>query len=247
MDKAAFLSQADGLFIELLRFDHMAFDPGSAAEVRSAHLVAELLDEIHQRPEKFANGCRTSEFIQHAANTLFDGNLSRLAKYLGNVSVIENCCRDRHRKISLPMLTTIADRCDCKISDVVLGNDLKLHKMYADAKATSVTLARQRGVRTFKTSDALLTELDKLDKLGILHNLSQASRLLDVNINCLQTLTPDFAAMLVHRGQESRRMEKLTCKERAFDEYWRHFQELRQEGVTSTRKKLRSGYCRVPE
>ncbi|WP_243751264.1 hypothetical protein [Paraburkholderia sp. BL10I2N1] len=209
----------------------------SEEQIRSAHLVTELLDEIHQCPEKFANANRTSEFIQHAANTLFDGKLARLAKYLGNKHVIDQCCRYRRRQMSLPMLTTIADRCGCKISDVVLGNNLKLRKMYENANA-SVVLFRHRGVRTFKTSDALIAELEKRYKLGLLKNLSQACRLLDVNQNCLHILAPDFATMLVHRGQESRRAEKLARKEEGFNEYWKYFQELLGEDIKPTRSKV---------
>ena len=208
----------------------------SEEQVRSAHLVAELLDDIHQCPDKFTNGNRTSEFIQHAASTLFDGNRSQLAKYLGNIKAIQNI-RSRNRTMSLPMLTIVADRCGCKICDVILGNNATLRRMYESANAT-VFLYRYRGVRTFKTSDALLVELEKLDKYGVLTNRSEACRLLDVNENCIQRLAPNFAMLLVHRGQELRRKEKLARRERGFNEYWKYFQELLQEDVKPTRQKV---------
>jgi hypothetical protein len=98
----------------------------SEEQIRSAHLVAELLDEINQCPEKFANANWTSEFIEHATNTLFNGKLARLAKYLGNKRILNNC-RYLRRPISLPLLTTIAGRCGCKISDVVLRQRVKIN------------------------------------------------------------------------------------------------------------------------
>jgi hypothetical protein len=205
-------------------------------QMRSAQLVAELLDEVHQCPEKFLNAYRTKEFIQHAADTLFNGNIARLAKYLGNQAALDNCCA-RGRQISLPMLTTIADRCGCKISDVLLKSDMKLCRVYESAN-TSIVLYRHRGIRTFKTSHALIVELERLDSHGLLKNLSHACRLLDVSKNCIQKLAPDFATMLVHRGQKSRREEKLAREERGFDEYWKYFQELRREGIRPTRPKV---------
>jgi hypothetical protein len=135
------------------------------------------------------------------------------------------------------MLATIADRCGCKISDVILGNNIKLCKAYESANA-SVVLFRNRGVRTFKTSHALIAELEKLEKSGLLKNLSHACRLLDVNVNCIKTLAPDFSAMLVQRGQKLRRAEKLARNENGFDEYWKYFQELRREGIRPSKAKV---------
>jgi hypothetical protein len=57
----------------------------------------------------------------------------------------------------------------------------------------------------------------------------------DVNPNCLYKLAPDFSWMIVRRGQESRRVEKLAREERGFNEYWKYFQELRRAGIKPTR------------
>ncbi|WP_321927389.1 TniQ family protein [Paraburkholderia guartelaensis] len=57
--------------------------PASDQQIRTARLIAELLDDIHQRPEMFTIGASTGTFLQHAANTLFGGNISRLANHLG--------------------------------------------------------------------------------------------------------------------------------------------------------------------
>jgi hypothetical protein len=132
----------------------------------------------------------------------------------------------------------MAERCGCKISDVVLGNNPKLRRTLENANAGAVVIHRRSGVRSFKTSDALLAELEKLDKLGLLINLSQTCRLLDVNVSCLQLLAPAFATMLVQRGRDLRRTEKLARQERGFNEYWKYFQELLAEGIKPTRSKV---------
>jgi hypothetical protein len=201
-------------------------------QVRSARLVAELLDKIHQCPEPFANGSWTGEFIQHSANTLFDGNIFRLAKHLGVPRTLVVDWRTGQRP-SLPMLTIIANRCGCAISDVLLGNNVMLRKMYESPDARTVICRRRQFVK-FKTSVALIAELKRLEKLGLTKNLSQACRLLDVNESCLRRLAPDFAARLVQRGREARRREKIEREETRFNDYWQSFQEIYRENRKPT-------------
>ncbi|MPW10125.1 hypothetical protein GCT19_31570 [Paraburkholderia sp. CNPSo 3155] len=206
-------------------------------QVRSAHLVAQLLDEIHQFPEAFSNCSRIGEFMQHAVNTLCDGSGRRLARYLGVYHGRVDSWLSGQRA-SLPILTIIANRCDCKISDILLGKNVKLRKKYASADGYNKVVQRHRRAPRFKTSDALVAALEGLDKLGLVSNLSQASRLLNTGYCSLRRLAPGFAALLVRRGQEARHREKLARDEKLFNEYWKCFQDVLSENARPTRERV---------
>lgn len=134
--------------------------------------------------------------MQHAAITLFDGSFYRLARHLGvNAGLVRHWLYGQ--RVSLPMLTTIADCCGCKISDILLGKHVKLQKRHANADSYTV-VGHPRGAHRFATSDALVAALQRLDELGSLRSLNQACRLLDMNQNTFRRLAPDVAALLVH-------------------------------------------------
>ncbi|MGF6786949.1 hypothetical protein OKW27_001262 [Paraburkholderia sp. 35.1] len=208
----------------------------SAEQIRSACLIAELLDDIHQRPEVFAHGGLTGKFLQHAANTLFGGDVPKLANHLdvqaGNIANWFSGTRP-----SLPHLANIAIRCGCNISDVLLGNDAKLREMHASSDSRAKVKRRPRFGK-FQSSEHLLAELEHLDKSGEVKNLSQVCRLLDVSESCIRKLAPDFAAQLVKRGREARHKEKIEGQKARFNAYWQFFQELCRENEWPTGKRV---------
>ena len=153
---------------------------------------------------------------------------------------LHKVCRARVcQRVSLPMLTTIADCCGCKISDILLGKHVKLQKKHANADGYTV-VGHPRGAHRFATSDALVAALQGLDELGLFRSLNQACRLLDMNQNTFRRLAPDVAALLVRRGQEFRHREKLAREERRFSEYWKCFQEMLVKNIRPTREKVQA-------
>jgi hypothetical protein len=199
-------------------------------------LIAELLDDIHRRPELFARGSLTTKFLQHAANTLFDGQMPELAKHLGVSSgQLLGWCSGTLP--SLPHLANIANRCGCKISDVLLGNEVKLKKTCTSYNSRTKVKRRPR-LGKFQSSEHLIGELKKLDNLRKTKNLLQTSRLLDVSDSCIRKLAPEYAVQLVHRGREARHKEKIEGEKARFNAYWQSFQELCRENKRPAGKRV---------
>jgi transcriptional regulator with XRE-family HTH domain len=208
----------------------------SAEQIRSARLIAELLDDVHQRPELFAHSGSTGKFLQHASNTLFDGELTKLAKHLGvQAGNISNWCSGT--RPSLPHLANIANRCGCNISDVLLGNDVTLEKMPESANSRTKVKRRLRFGK-FQSAENLIAELKRLDKLGKTKNLSQTCRLLDISDSSIRKLAPDYAAQLVIKGREARHQEKIEGEKARFDAYLQTFEQLCKENTRPTGKRV---------
>lgn len=205
--------------------------------MQSARLVAELLDDIHQHPDAFANKNPPSEFLQHAKSTLFEGQNKRLANHLGisNAEVSVWCSGKIYP--SLPRLLLIANCCGCCVSDILLGNKVILRKV-DPASVARPLIVRQRWGAATKTSERLLAELGRIFESGSAQNLRQAARLLDVDEKFLRKLAPDIAARLVKRGRETMRREKIQREEARFDAFRQSFQELLLENIYPTAQKV---------
>ena len=208
----------------------------SAEQIRSARLIAQLLDDIHRHPELFEGGSSTTKFFQHAANTLFDGQMSELAKHLG-ISTGQLSGWRSGTQPSLPRLANIASRCGCTISNVLLGNEVKLRTTRTSFKLRKKVGRRPR-LGKFHSPERLIEELKTLDNLGKTKNLLQTARLLDVSYSCILKLAPEYAAQLVQRGREARHKEKIEGEKARFNAYWQSFQELCRENRWPTGRRV---------
>ncbi|MEX3856489.1 TniQ family protein [Paraburkholderia sp. BR10923] len=209
----------------------------SDQQVRMARLIADLLDDIHEDPEAFANGAPISEFLQHAAITLFEGKISKLFSHL-------RCPKSFYKlkygatRPSLPLVAHIASTFDCDISDILLGRKvpLKIIDLSFDFKRLNC----RRHFRIVESSDALLTDLKNLESSGMAKNLNQTCSLLDVNKDRLRKLAPDIVARIVKIGREDRHRQKFEREESNFAKYWQCYQELRSQHVRPTRNRVSS-------
>ncbi|MEX3929154.1 TniQ family protein [Paraburkholderia sp. BR10936] len=210
----------------------------SSQQVQKARLIADLLDEIHEDPEAFANGAPICEFLQHAAITLFDGKISKLFSYLRCGKLFY---RWKHgvTKPSLPLVARIASAFDCNISDILLGRKVPL-KRIVDLSFDFKRLNCRRHFRIVESSEALLTDLRNLESSGMAKNLNQTCRLLDVNKDRLRKLAPDIVARIVKIGREDRHRQKFEREEANFNNYWQCYQELRSQHVQPTRDRVSS-------
>lgn len=209
----------------------------SEMQVKSARLVAELLDDIHQHPYAFENGDSPAEFLRHAINTMYDGRALRLANHLGvdNVAVYGWC--SGRISPSLPRLVLIAYCCGCAVSDVILGNKVMLRRQSRPSDANPLVIRQRCGGA--KPPEQLLADLERVFESGLARNLSHAARLLDVDEHFLRRLAPAIAARLVQRGRENRHREKIQREEARFVAFWQSFQELRSENIYPNDKKVR--------
>lgn len=196
----------------------------TAEQAQSARLVAELLADVHQHPDAFANCAPPSKFLMHAANTLFEGRIGRLAKHIGiaDAQVYNWCFGDRHP--SFPHLVRLAQCFDCGISDVLLGNRVVLKKIHRSPDARPLVAKHLFGAA--KTAEQLLAELHTAYESGSAFNLTRAAVLLGVTERFLHRLAPDISASLVQRGREVRHRKKYQREEGLFSVYFEAFQEL---------------------
>jgi hypothetical protein len=101
---------------------------------------------------------------------------------------------------SLPRLVLIAYHCGCGISDVLLGNKVKLRKVCRNS-ATKCLIKRTR-TGSARPLEELQADLEKLVELGTSPTLRAAARSLDVSEKYLRKMAPDIAAMLAANGKD---------------------------------------------
>ncbi|TCG03061.1 hypothetical protein BZM27_51280 [Paraburkholderia steynii] len=199
----------------------------SEEQVQSAGLVAELLDDVHQYPDAFANGGAPGDFLQHAISTLFDGDAEKFADHVG-IDMASLCnwryyWRSKNIYPCLPRLLRLAYCCGCAISDVILGNKVMLKRVYQPSNNYRVMWLNHG---TAKTSRDLLTRLNEVFESEPTLNLSQVAQVLEVSQSFLRRLAPDITALIVQRGKEARRRRKVQREEARFDQYYKSFQAL---------------------
>lgn len=206
-------------------------------QITSARLVAELLDDVHQHPQVFADRSSPSTFLQYAVSTLFNGKAAQFANHLGiNRSELHGWTTGKIRP-SLPRLVLIAYCCGCGVSDVLLGNRVMLTKVRRTVDARCLAKRQRNG--SAKSKEELLAELEKIVDSGVASNLRSAARLLDISEKFLHRLAPDIAARLVATGKEVKHAEILQREDLRFEHFWQSFQDLCLRNVYPARRKVR--------
>lgn len=197
----------------------------SKEDIQTAILIRDLLDDVHQRPDVFETEGSSAAFLCRARDEFFDGKITHLAREIDIPFTQFPLWVSGEESISLPLLVRVAKYFACTLSDVILNREIT-HDERGDCGTDRRKKANRSRDTVSKWSSEMETEIQRLDKLGLLKNAREAALLLHISYPTLRHHAPDFVSRLVRRGREIKRSEATRRKEARFDLYWREFQEL---------------------
>lgn len=212
--------------------------PAAEQQIKSANLVAQLLDAIHHDSARFRGYCSADAFLRHAVDTLFNGIAENLAKHLGvSKSELHGWMTSKNCP-SLSRLTLIAFCCGCGISDVLLGNRIRLKNIARTSPTTR--LAEKTRTGAARPKEELREDLEKLVNANMHVSLRAAARLLDVSEGYLRQIAPGATKSLVASWKAANHVKSVHRSEQRFQYLRQAFQQLTRNNEYPALHKLRA-------
>ncbi len=207
-------------------------------QIRIAWLIAELLDHSHLHPESFSQTSAIPDFLRHANELLFGGNIPDFSRYLGTHTRSLRMWMRGSIRPTLDWLVVIAYCCDVSVADVLHGNQKMLRKLAPPPLGDVPHSQKTRRGRTKKSEAFLIAALDKLLESETVTSQKQAADALGISRTYLSKIAPRQTAFLVEFGKQYRRRVAEATEDEKFAEYWQSHNSLTDAGIYASVRKV---------
>ncbi|WP_244145321.1 hypothetical protein [Paraburkholderia mimosarum] len=207
----------------------------SKDETDDARLVANLIDDSASFLTMTYSLSSQRAFLEHVIDTFFEGKSAHLAMQLGvDKSQLHGWTHGRVR-MSLPRLVSVARCCCCEIADILLGEQVAKHfHPLPEGQRSRIVSQVRRGAETPLTE--IRKRLRKLIETKEVSDASAASNALNISRKFLRKHFREENALLVKRGEETRRASRRETTEAFARAYLVEHQALVDDGIYPTRR-----------
>ncbi|MCP3722613.1 hypothetical protein M3I53_05605 [Paraburkholderia sp. CNPSo 3272] len=204
-------------------------------EIKFAWLVVDLLEDCQLRPDAFLGSPAIPTFLSHASASLFGGIAATFAAELGISKGEFHGWMTGEVHPSLHWIVLMAYCCNCRVSDVLLGNTPAVFWTGRPRNLDYRLVNKKRKGASAPTS-VLIANFEQLITSGRVRCLQEAADTLDVSVKFLHKIAPDHSTRLIENGKDYQKDAAKANGDAKFSEFLSSHTRLRTKGPYASRR-----------